>query len=526
MIFDDDGVLTDNPSVDAIRWIRQISRTFKKVFEVCEPSRVETAIEKFVQLDAELPSKADIKSSLDPYAPRVAQILFGSLVGLSMTSPFEGYHGPGAVSERLGTNSRWDFSTISVGADSLVGAEEFRPNWESLQNRPPNHGTIPARLEAVPKTAEKPRLISIEPSYNQFMQQSLLKKLRKGLRDARSVCAFDSQDDNRMMAKNGSYSGSIATLDLSDASDRVSMALVEQLFGFSPMFLRYLRLSRSAFVQLPGGDLVLLNKFASMGSALTFPVEAMVFTALVVTSICRARGNFSPSFIKNLGTQGSGLRIYGDDIILSVKDAPAAIAALELNGLKVNESKSFLSGKFRESCGLDAFDGVEVTPIYMRRNLPRNRDDTSEITSLTSFRNQIWERYGDCHTTRGLDEFLTRRFRLTYVPSGTACVGIWCLPHEPHLEATSRWNSALQRMEVKALMPQHSYRSDSGNDDGTLFKSLKTNKGSLSAFNLLELERKLRSKHNFLKRLVEKDIPGVDGRPVASKLYYRWVAVR
>jgi hypothetical protein len=526
MIFDDDGVLLDNPSVDAIRWLRQISRTFKKVFEVCEPSRVETAIEKFVQLDAELPSKADIKSSLDPYAPRVAQILFGSLIGSAMTSPFKGSHGPGAVSERLGTNSRWNFSTISVDADSLVGSEEFRPNWESLQNRPPTFGTIPARLEAVPKTAEKPRLISIEPSYNQFMQQSLLKKLRKGLRDARSVCAFDSQDDNRMMAKNGSYNGSIATVDLSDASDRVSMALVEQLFGFSPAFLRYLRLSRSAFVQLPGGDLALLNKFASMGSALTFPVEAMVFTALVVTSICRGRGNFSPSFVKNLGTQGSGLRIYGDDIILSVKDAPAAIAALELNGLKVNASKSFLSGKFRESCGLDAFDGVDVTPAYMRRNLPRKRDDTSEITSLTSFRNQIWEKHGDCHTTRGLDEFLTRRFRLTYVPSGTECVGIWCLPHDPQLEATSRWNSVLQRMEVKALMPNHSYRKDNGNEDGTLFKSLKTNKGSLSAFNLLELERKLRSKHNFLKRLVEKDIPGVDGRPVASKLYYRWVAVR
>jgi hypothetical protein len=81
------------------------------------------------------------------------------------------------------------------------------------------------------------------------------------------------------MAKEGSVSGEIATIDLSDASDRVSLALVEELFGFNPGFLRFLKLSRSPFAQLPGGELVLLNKFASMGSALTFPVEAMVFTA-------------------------------------------------------------------------------------------------------------------------------------------------------------------------------------------------------------------------------------------------------
>jgi len=46
MIFLRDGVLRVYPNVDAIRWLRQISRTFKKVFEVCEPDRVEAAIEK------------------------------------------------------------------------------------------------------------------------------------------------------------------------------------------------------------------------------------------------------------------------------------------------------------------------------------------------------------------------------------------------------------------------------------------------------------------------------------------------
>jgi hypothetical protein len=523
MIFERDGVLREQPSIDAIRWIRQITRTFKKVFEVCEPARVEAAVERWVELDASLPSRSDIKSSLDPYAPMVARILFGRVIGESMTDPLEGRHGPGAVSERFGTNSRWNFSTVSYSAESLVGPEFFRPTWESLSQRPPVTGYIPARLEAVPKTAEKPRLICIEASYNQYMQQALMQNLRRHLEQVRSICSFVDQNWNREMAREGSLSGRNATIDLSDASDRVTLALVEELFGWNPGFLRYLKLSRSPFAQLPGGELVLLNKFASMGSALTFPVEAMVFTALVVTSICRADGSFLPGRIRALGKRGSGLSVYGDDIIVPVEHAHRVIADLESVGLKVNVSKSFLSGRFRESCGLDAYAGEEVTPSYMRRRLPRNRSDVQEVTSLTSFRNQIWVRHGKCRTTDAIDEFLIRRCGLTRVPDGTDCVGIWS-PREACEPSDIRWNGSLQRLEVRALKPVFSYREDSASSDGALMKSLRTNRGGLGLLDLLEIETAAKRSRTALVT-PQAGSMDLDGRPVASKLYYRWVAV-
>jgi hypothetical protein len=523
-IFDRDGVLLDSPSVNAIRWLRQITRTFKKVFEVCSADRVEAAVERWVQLDAELPSRSAIKASLDPYAPMVAQILFGRVIGLAMTDPLKGRHGPGAVSERFGANSRWDFGSISVSADSLIGAESFRPSWESLSQRPPEFGVVPARLEAVPKTAEKPRLICIEASYNQFMQQALMQNLRESLEREHSICSFLDQSMNRDMALESSITGRNATIDLSDASDRVSLALVEQLFGFHPNFLRYLRLSRSSFVQLPDGGLVLLNKFASMGSALTFPVEAMVFTALVVTSICRRTGDFRPKTIRRLGKRGHGLSVYGDDILVPVEHAQTVMDDLESVGLKVNRSKSFLSGKFRESCGMDAYDGGDVTPTYMRRGIPLNRGEVDEVTSLTSFRNQLWAKFGNCRTVQGIDEYLTRRCGLTYVPFGTDVIGLWFAPHDRDERCKYRWNTVLQRLEVQALKPVYSYREDRATDDGTLMKSLHTNTGGLGPLQLIEVERAAKRARSASLLGVGRSLD-LDGRPVASKLYYRWFAV-
>ncbi len=519
-VFNADGVLLDMPSVQAIKWIRQISRFHKKIFEVCSDDRVEAAVDRWVQLDAELPSRADIKSNLDPYASKVAAVLFGRIIGEALTAPFKGANGPGAVSERLGTNSRWNFTSVSQQAQDLVGPEFFRPTWYYVENEPVVTKTEPARLEAVPKTAEKPRLICIEASYNQFLQQHMMRKLRGLLEVNRSVCSFVDQSINRSMALEGSVGGDkTATLDLSDASDRISLALVEELFGFNPSFLRYLRLSRSAFASLPDGRLVLMNKFASMGSALTFPVEAMVFTTLVVTSICRQQNDFSARNIKLWGKRGRGLSVYGDDIIVPMDYPKAVIRDLEAVGLKVNESKSFLSGKFRESCGCDAYDGRDVTPIYLRRRLPNDRAETDETISSISFRNQMFERLGeDSWTVRYLDSVLRDRVRAPYVPVGTAGYGLWT---SGGWATRDRWNEKLQRREVQTLMPVHTRRVDEALDRGTLYKALSTNAGAIPA-PLLDLKEYANQLSDLLTNQ-EEDNLRLDGRPIASKLYYRYV---
>jgi hypothetical protein len=65
--------------------------------------------------------------------------------------------------------------------------------------------------------------------------------------------------------------------------------------------------------------------------------------------------------------------VYGDDVIVPTAQAANAIEQLEAFGLKVNRAKSCTSGFFRESCGTDAYKGVNVTPVRLRTVWSSNR---------------------------------------------------------------------------------------------------------------------------------------------------------
>jgi len=145
----------------------------------------------------------------------------------------------------------------------------------------------PTRLVAVPKTQTKPRLIAAEPTVMQYLQQGLASSLVPAIESdpiAGSFAGFTDQTVNQRMAKEGSLEGTLATLDLSDASDRVANWLVEELFCDWPHFLEAIQVTRSLRCQLPSGEVIPLLKFASMGSAMTFPVEAMIFTSIALSA--------------------------------------------------------------------------------------------------------------------------------------------------------------------------------------------------------------------------------------------------
>ncbi len=496
-IFTWDGLLLPDPCIPAIRWIRQISRLCKKIFEVCEPERVESAITQFVTTDKSLPSRAEYRAALPPDARRVAQLLFGQLIGEAMVSVSDGKHGPGAVSESFGTNERWDFTSISYQVEELMGPEYFRSSWIDLLERPPLNGVVPARLVAVPKTALTPRLISIEPSYNQFVQQALQTRIKTLLERDGFACSYTDQSHNQRMALEGSSSERIATIDLSEASDRVGLALVEELFGFNPGFIRYLQLSRSAFVQLPDGKLVLLNKFASMGSALTFPVESMVFHTLAVLAWMERSGNRSDWFIRSFQKRSSELSVYGDDICIDVDVAPALIELLTSLGMKVNDSKSFLSGGFRESCGVDAFMGRDVTPAYQRSALPQSMANSSELVKASSLRNQLFERFGESRAVRFLDSLIGGLVKYPAIPRGMDGIGRWS--DFPDYSFT-RWNTKLHRLEWRMPTLVETKRRDPINGYSALQKTLRTEMNE------------------------DSDHLNFAGRPVATEIHYRWCA--
>jgi hypothetical protein len=333
---------------------------------------------------------------------RVFNLLFGRVLSELDTMIYRGElrpkHGPGSTADSLYGNQKWTlpswherletlFPYVDYGIPSYkYWEEQFRTKFIMPEDEPP------AKLTAVPKTHGKPRLISIEPTVMQYIQQAISVPLRAML-ERDSLCkhfiGFEQQWPNQAMACIGSEDGSLATLDLSEASDRIPNWLIEDLVQDFPHFSEAIEACRSSRVQLPSGEIHSLRKFASMGSALTFPMEAMVFVAVVFEAMFRA-SNIRPTLGAFRRYQDQ-VRVYGDDIIVPTHMAETVIDSLETFGFKVNRNKSFWTGSFRESCGKEFWEGRDVSIVRFRKRLPTSRRDVDEIVSTSATRNLFYK---------------------------------------------------------------------------------------------------------------------------------------
>jgi len=408
------GRLLDKPSIDAIFSFRQFTLMWEKMVHECTPRRVRDTVEVYVQCEKDV-KYVDRRISEEELSSffRLSTILWGNPMQ-HVNNEVQSFritprHGPGAVADRLTSNGKFNLNSWTRRLDGVFPYED-----ELLANPHFYEGNrvdilepgaeLPCRLTHVPKTLKAPRLIAIEPACMMFMQQGLWRSLKGHLERGNYqypsrpwignntpfpwLIGFSDQQPNRCMAKEGSQFGNLATLDLSEASDRVSNQLVRKMMSRMPFLSAAVQASRSQKVDVPGYGVSRIAKFASMGSALTFPVEAMVFSTVVLLGI-EDELNHQLTREEIYSLRGK-VRVYGDDIIVPVEYVRAVIDRLEAFGFKVNRAKSFWTGKFRESCGGDYYDGVNVTVTRLRRKIPRSRKDVQELISYVSFRNQCY----------------------------------------------------------------------------------------------------------------------------------------
>jgi len=414
------GVLLEHPSVDAIFAIRQICRFCGKIQLPCTTERVKDAFTQFARVEQELEA-ASQEISQDSYLEflRVSRVLLGTCLSVSDHSVDSGLlrprHGPGKTADRLSGNakfnqSEWPWRLERGGfasADFLLPNYRFYQNLDRVRFLDPEDER-PVRVSAVPKTLKTPRIIAVEPTAMQYAQQAVAGDLVKGIECdyvARHFIGFTDQEPNQLLAKRGSITEDLATLDLSEASDRVLNSLVQVLFQGYTHLSEAVQACRSRTADVPGHGVIPLTKFASMGSALCFPVEAMVFTSLCFLGIERASG-LKMTRERMLTFKGR-VRVYGDDIIVPVEYANSVIQTLEEFAFRVNGNKSFWTGKFRESCGKDYYAGTDVTTIKCRALVPSSRADVKEIVSTVSLRNQLFKR-GFVSTVQYIDQLLER----------------------------------------------------------------------------------------------------------------------
>ena len=231
-----------------------------------------------------------------------------------------------------------------------------KPIWDKFQL------VDTAKFTTVPKNAKIDRPIEIQADLCIFFQKSLGKIIRrkmKGLPVGRAYTLdLNNQDINRQLAYLASIDGTLATLDLSSASDLIAFELVSYLIEDAGWFDALLT-TRMDYVSICDKP---LEKFSAMGNGYTWELQSLIFYSMIwaVTQVNGGHGEVTATF--------------GDDIICRSSDVDLLIEFLTFCGFKVNTRKSHWTGFFRESCGKHYYHGVDVSPFYIRSPLIYEND--------------------------------------------------------------------------------------------------------------------------------------------------------
>lgn len=313
-------------------------------------------IEAWCEHDRTLPSFREMCDH-DPSVLKVSRIFHYHLNGWDPTDHFRPKFGPGAVADCKGLAGRPGTKFLYYGP--LTQSQSYacmRLGLKIPDTYVHSREQLAARLFFVAKDAVKKRSICIEHATVSYIQQGLSRSLDTYLR--RRGCWFNwsinDQNHNRRMLSRPDC----VTVDLSSASDSVSWDFVKHS---SPIRALYaFNAARTQDVDI-GDEIFHLRKFASMGSALCFPIETLVFNCIAWVS-CIESGMTPRS-------ASHSISVFGDDIIVPQKAYTRLCQLLQCMGFQVNMSKTFDSkNPVRESCGWERWPYIGTSsPLRLSR---------------------------------------------------------------------------------------------------------------------------------------------------------------
>jgi len=238
-------------------------------------------------------------------------------------------------------------------------------------------------LSTVPKNNQIDRTICSEPSLNMLYQKGVAQILIDILRDSFGISYISSPEHfdknqngggtfykgllqperNQVLARQGSIDGRFDTLDLTSASDTISLVFCKELLPREVYNMLCNFRCKHTKTRVDGVDRWMeLHMISSMGNGFTFPLETLIFAVLVraVYSVLKL------PFIKPSFWEVGNFGVFGDDIICLHEASDLVSRSLEAFGFEVNKEKSFTAGKFRESCGGDFLNGIDVRGVYLK----------------------------------------------------------------------------------------------------------------------------------------------------------------
>lgn len=271
------------------------------------------------------------------------------------------HFGPGATTQvkKKDASARRKLSQMfCCSEDSLRFLPEVLesvPVWSGVNPDPDIATIVPVaitsgKINFVLKNAKTKRTIGVEPMLNSFVQLGIGSYIAGRLRQV--DVDISDQTRNQRMAREGSITNALATLDLRSASGTIATGFVESLLPYE--WWDFLRAFRTSEVSTPDG-ILRLSQFSSMGNGFTFPLQTLIFFALA-SSCCNPKDR-------------DQISVYGDDIIIPTYGVPLMKRVLTSCGFILNEEKSYWDGPFRESCGKDYVSGIDVRPCFIKDTL-------------------------------------------------------------------------------------------------------------------------------------------------------------
>lgn len=230
------------------------------------------------------------------------------------------------------------------------------------------------KVMAVPKSYKASRIIAPEEVYRQGKAHVAFTIIDRYLP---SNISIHDQSVNQDLCYWGSLhvwdegdpdsSESLATIDLSNASDTITKLLFWEIFPKQFAHMIYPLLPTHYWV---GDKWRLMHQMSTAGNSLTFVLESLVFCALAKTAT-RLYETFSGvDTIRTVEVNGrahSVPSVYGDDIVVDCRACETLLDVSKALGFIINEAKSYWVGSYRESCGAEFICGIDISSYYFPR---------------------------------------------------------------------------------------------------------------------------------------------------------------
>lgn len=242
-----------------------------------------------------------------------------------------------------------------------------------------------SRATTVDKTDTKRRMICVEPTVNMYLQQGLMQLMYRKM----SAFGLDVEtlpSMHKLRARWSSVTGLEATIDWSSASDCVSIELLRWLLP--PSWFEAVIKVRSPKAKILG-QYVDMHMISTMGNAVTFPLETLVFWAYghAVRLSKQTTNTLFPEWKDRLAVS-----VFGDDCIVESVIANDFVEVMTDVGFIINSEKSCIGPMpFRESCGGDYLHGFNVRPYFLKA--PPNTRKSSLEPWLYTVMNGLIKRY-------------------------------------------------------------------------------------------------------------------------------------